>query len=151
MKKRTSTAVAKTRRLDDLRTVLQNRRAELAEELQGRIRDVRSDGIDDRGVLDVAESSEVDIQNDIGFALMQLKAETLKKIDTALRSIEQGDYGDCFECGGEIGEARLQALPFAVRCRDCEAVREVTDRRDRSMAGTTRRPLDYFVETGPIQ
>lgn len=132
MLKRTSTA-KKAHRLDDLRMVLQHRRAELADELQGRIRDVRTDGIGDRGVLDAAESSEVDIQDDIGFALIQLKAETLKKMDTALRRVAQGDYGDCVECGGEIAEARLRALPFAVRCRDCEAVRERTDRRQRSM------------------
>jgi DnaK suppressor protein len=94
---------------------------------------VRSGGITDRDVLDDAENSEVDIQDEIGFALLELKAETLKKIDTALCRIEEGDYGDCFECGGEIAEARLRALPFAVRCRDCEAVHEGIDRRERSM------------------
>ena len=144
MRKRTSTAAAKARRLDDLRTVLQNRRAELAHELHGRIRDVRSEGIGDRGVLDAAESSEVDIQDDIGFALIQLKTETLKKIDTALRSIEQGDYGDCLECGCEIAPKRLRALPFALRCRDCEAAREVTARRERSTA--YKGPSAFFVE-----
>jgi DnaK suppressor protein len=134
MLKRNGTAVAKTRRLDDLRTTLESRRAELSHEVQGRIRDVRSDATGDRNVLDEAESSEVDIQDDIGFALLQLKAETLKKIDTALRRIAEGDYGECFECGGEIAQARLRALPFAVRCRDCEAVREATDERERSAA-----------------
>jgi DnaK suppressor protein len=134
MLKRTSTPVAKARRLDDLRRILQSRRAELAHEVQDRIRDVRSDGIAERDVLDAAESSEIDIQDDIGFALIQLKAETLKKIDTALRRIEEGDYGDCVECGGEIADARLRALPFAVRCRDCEAVREAADQRERSVA-----------------
>ena len=103
-------------------------------ELDDKIRAVRSGGITDRDVLDDAENSEVDIQDEIGFALLQLKAETLKKIDTALRRIEEGDYGECFECGGEIAEARLGALPFAVRCRDCKAVREGIDRRERSMA-----------------
>ena len=134
MLKKTSTAVAKARRLDGLRTSLQSRRAELAHEVQDRIRDVRSEGIGDRDVLDAAESSEIDIQDEIEFALIQLKAETLKKIDTALRRIEEGDYGDCFECGGEIAEARLRALPFALRCRDCEAAREAANRRERSMA-----------------
>jgi hypothetical protein len=38
-----------------------------------KIRDVRSDGITERGVLDTAESSEVDTQDDIEFALIQLK------------------------------------------------------------------------------
>jgi DnaK suppressor protein len=134
MVKRTRTAVAKARRLDELRTVLESRRAELAQEVQGSIRGVRSDGTGDRDGLDAAESSEADSQDDLGFALIQLKAETLKNIDIALRRIEQGDYGDCFECGNEIAEARLRALPFAVRCRDCEALREASDRRERSMA-----------------
>jgi DnaK suppressor protein len=134
MVKRTRTAVAKARRLDELRTVLESRRAELAQEVQGSIRGVRSDGTGDRDGLDAAESSEADSQDDLGFALIQLKAETLKNIDIALRRIEQGDYGDCFECGNEIAEARLRALPFAVRCRNCEALREASDRRERSMA-----------------
>lgn len=134
MLRRNTTAVAKARRLDDLRAILESRRAELSEDVHGRIRDVRSEGIGDRDVLDAAESSEIDIQDDIGFALIQLKAETLKKINTALRRIDEGDYGDCFECGAEIAEARLRALPFAVRCRDCEAIHETTDRRERSMA-----------------
>ena len=134
MVKRTRTAVAKARRLHELRTVLESRRAELAQEVQGSIRGVRSDGTGDRDGLDAAESSEADSQDDLGFALIQLKAETLKNIDIALRRIEQGDYGDCFECGNEIAEARLRALPFAVRCRNCEALREASDRRERSMA-----------------
>ena len=71
-------------------------------------------------MLDEGESSEIDIQDDIGFALIQMKAETLNKIDTALRRLREGTYGDCFECGGQIAEARLRALPFAVRCKDCE-------------------------------
>jgi len=144
MLKRTSTPVAKARRLDELKTILQRRRAELAHDVQGRIRDVRSDGIGDRDVLDDAESSEIDIQDDIGFALIQLKAETLKKIDAALRRIDEGEYGDCYECGSEIAEARLRALPFAVRCLDCEAVREATNRRERSMA--SRRSPALFVD-----
>lgn len=134
MLKRNTTAVAKARRLDDLRAILESRRAALSEDVQGRIREVRSEGIGDRDVLDAAESSVIDIQDDIGFALIQLNAETLKKVNTALRRIDEGDYGDCVECGGEIAEARLRALPFAVRCRDCEAIHETTDRRERLMA-----------------
>jgi DnaK suppressor protein len=124
--------------------MLEGRRAQLAHDVQDRIRGARSDGLGDRDVVDAAESSEVDIQDEIGFALIQLKSETLKMIDTALRRIEQGDYGDCFESGREIAEARLRALPFAVRCRDCEAVREAIDRRERSTE--YRDPSDLFVD-----
>ena len=54
-----------------------------------------------------------------------MKAETLNKINEALARLEDGRYGLCFECGDEIAEARLRALPFAVRCKDCEEAREM--------------------------
>ena len=118
------TAISTPRQLDDLKTVLVNRRAALLSEVHERIRDVRGDGNVDRGGVDEAESAEVGVQDDIGFALIQLKAETLDKIEDALRRIDAGDYGDCFDCGAEISEARLRALPFALRCRECEQERE---------------------------
>jgi len=141
----TTKAAPQASRFSGLRTILENRRSELVHELGDKIRAVRSGGITDRDVLDDAENFDVDIQDEIGFALLQLKAEALKKIDTALRRIEEGDYGDCFECGGEIAEARRRALPFAVRCRDCEAVREGIDRRERSMA--SRGSSALFVDS----
>ena len=127
-------APAKTSRYNELRKMLENRRRELVTEVQGRIRDVRAEGNKERDVLDQGESSEVDIQEDIEFALIQMKSETLNKIDAALRRLEDGSYGDCFECGEEISEARLRALPFAVRCKDCEEARESAELRERAMA-----------------
>ena len=113
-------APAKKNRYNELREMLEGRRRELMNEVQGRIRDVRADGSKDREVYDQGESSEVDIQEDIEFALIQMKSETLNKINEALRRLEEGTYGNCFECGEEIAEARLRALLFAVRCKDCE-------------------------------
>ncbi len=124
---------AKTR-YNELKKMLENRRRELMNDVQGRIRDVRSDGNKEREVLDQGESSEVDIQEDIEFALIQMKSETLNKIDAALRRLDEGTYGDCFECGEEISEARLRALPFAVRCKDCEEARETAEQRERVLA-----------------
>lgn len=123
-------------RYDELKAILEERRREIVNEVQGRMRDVRAEGTGDpgQGVLDAAESSELDIQDEIEFALIQMKAETLHKIDEALHRLEEGTYGYCFECGEEISEKRLRALPFAVRCKDCEEAREVKLQRDRLMA-----------------
>jgi DnaK suppressor protein len=121
-------------RYNELRKMLEERRRELMSDVQGRIRDVRADGNKDRDVLDQGESSEVDIQEDIEFALIQMKSETLNKIEAALRRLEEGTYGGCFECGEEISEARLRALPFAVRCKDCEEARETAEQRERAQA-----------------
>ena len=97
-------------------------------ELQGKIRAVRSDGMAHRDLLEDAERADLALQDDIGFALIQLKTEMLNQIDSALRRLHEGNYGDCFDCGTEIAEARLRALPFAVRCRDCEQSREADER-----------------------
>ena len=81
--------------------MLEERRRELLSEVQGKIRDVRAESGKERDVLDQGESSEVDIQEDIEFALIQMKSETLNKINEALRRLEEGTYGNCFECGDE--------------------------------------------------
>jgi DnaK suppressor protein len=127
-------ASAKTSRYNELKRMLEDRRRQLLSDVQGRMRDVRSEGVKDREVLDQGESSEVDIQEDIEFALIQMKSETLNKINEALRRLDEGTYGNCFECGDEVAEARLRALPFAVRCKDCEEARETAEQRERMLA-----------------
>jgi DnaK suppressor protein len=122
------------RRLDELKTMLADRRAALVSEVHERIRDVRADSSVDRDGVDEAETAAVSVQDDIGFALIQLKAETLDKIDDALRRIDAGHYGDCSNCEAGISEARLRALPFALRCKECEEAREAAARQRRSLA-----------------
>lgn len=136
-----------TDRYAELRHILLDRRREILSEVKSKIRDVRAEGASGNmhGVADVGETSEADIQDDIEFALIQMKAETLTKIDEALTRLEEGAYGNCFECGEEISEQRLRALPFAVRCRDCEEVRENALLRERWLSqrrGSTSLFLD---------
>jgi DnaK suppressor protein len=124
-------------RYSGLKRMLEERRHEIRAEVQGKMRNVRAEGTwggKVNEVLDAVESSEADIQDEIEFALIQMKSETLNKIDDALARLEQGDYGNCFECGEEIAEKRLRALPFAVRCKDCEEAREAAEQRERQIA-----------------
>ena len=139
--KETQKAVAEPQksrsRYTELKAMLEGRRREIQAEVQGKMRGVREEGTWGgklNEVLDAVESAEADIQDDIEFALVQMKSETLNKIDDALARLEQGDYGYCFDCGEEIAEKRLRALPFAVRCKDCEEVREVAQQRERQLA-----------------
>jgi DnaK suppressor protein len=127
------TEVKPRSRYNELRQMLEERRREIQAEVQGKIRDVRAEASmgGKNEVFDAVESSEADIQDDIEFALIQMKSETLVKVNEALRRHEEGTYGNCFECGDEIGEARLRALPFAVRCKDCEEARETAEQRER--------------------
>jgi DnaK suppressor protein len=124
-------------RYSELKKMLEDRQREIQAEVQGKMRDVRAEGAwggKQSEVFDAVESSEADIQDDLEFALIQMKSETLNKITDALKRLEQGDYGNCFECGEEIAEKRLRALPFAVRCKDCEEAREMAEQRERQQA-----------------
>ena len=124
---------SRSQRYQELRTILEDRRREIQSEVQSRMKDVRAD-TGQAGVVDDVETSESDIQDEIEFALIQMKAETLHRINEALERLEEGTYGRCFECGEEIGPQRLRALPFAVRCKDCEEAREVAMQRERVLS-----------------
>jgi YteA family regulatory protein len=46
--------------------------------------------------------------------------EILGRIDEALGKIERGTYGICDRCGREISEGRLEAVPYAIYCVECQ-------------------------------
>ena len=130
----------------ELKKILEERRREILSEVQEKMRDVRAVGAsgEGQGVLDAAETSEADIQDDIELALIQMKSETLHKIEEALARLDEQTYGYCFECGDEISERRLRALPFAVRCKDCEEAREIAQQRERQLS--QRRSAGFLLD-----
>ncbi len=135
-----------TERYNTLKQMLEDRKREIVSQLHDKIRDVRTENETGKmsNVLDQGESSEAGIQEDIEFALIQMKSETLNKINEALGRLEEGAYGNCFECGEEIAPQRLRALPFAVRCRECEEARETMQRRERAAAQRSSSSALFF-------
>jgi DnaK suppressor protein len=127
-------ADAKATRDIDLERMLKERRVELLNEVQFRKRDARTEHAKDFAVLDEGENSEADIQDEIAFALIQMKTEMLNMIATALHRLKEGTYGSCSECSNDIPEPRLRALPFAVRCKRCEEALESARRWERIVA-----------------
>jgi DnaK suppressor protein len=119
-------------RYAELKRILEERRREILSEVHGKIRDVRTEGANapTHGVLDAAETSEADIQDDIEFALIQMKAETLSKIEEALRRLEEGTLGH-FECEEISERRRARPSPFVART---EEAREVAQQRERLQA-----------------
>jgi DnaK suppressor protein len=133
-----------TIRNTDLRRMLFERQRAMRDEVQSRIRDGRTGR--HKEVSDDLEYSDADVQGDIEYALLQMKAETLARIDEALVRLDAGRYGSCFECAGEISERRLRALPFAVRCQACEERREQDQGHARQLA-QRRGTLALFSDT----
>lgn len=120
-----------------LRYMLEERRREIHEKLRSLRESLPAEVLE---VRDAEEHSVDDFVQEVDFALMQMKSETLARIDEALKRVGTGSYGVCAECGVEIAEARLQALPFAARCRECQEAEE-----DRLFADRTRGQQSPFM------
>jgi RNA polymerase-binding transcription factor len=122
-------------RRSELTAILLDRRRRIQNDVQSRIRDSRAE----RGheVVDDVENSGAGIQEAIELSLIQMKAQTLDAVEQALVKVEAGTYGYCVECGDEMTEQRLRALPFAVRCTACEQKHEqrVANNRKRNDRG----------------
>jgi DnaK suppressor protein len=63
----------------------------------------------------IAESADLMVRAQAATALRRLLGE----VEEALARLRQGEYGRCEVCGGAIGAARLEAVPWAGRCISC--------------------------------
>jgi DnaK suppressor protein len=108
------------------RSILHKRRAGLLSLLD---RDRDQLQIERYPVGDAADRA-IDSERDaITTQLASAESRELERIDGALRRMDEGLYGECEECHKDIPLARLQALPFAVRCVECQRLAEVESRR----------------------
>lgn len=127
--------------------MLHDRQRELQDVLQHRVRRWPSERPAEG--LDEAEHAEAGYQEHVEVALIQMKGETLQRVREALGRLDAGEYGDCAECGGEIAEQRLRALPFAVRCRACEESHEQQAAREKRFASPQGFSLIFTGDVGP--
>ena len=122
------------KRQAELEKILENQIRTLTEEIKWRKRELRAEkskfptARDNDGASDgIVESTQEEI---IIISLLRVSDE-LRKAEDALLCLKRGEYGNCSECGDPIAEKRLRALPFAVRCRDCQEVSEVAEQKRR--------------------
>jgi DnaK suppressor protein len=53
----------------------------------------------------------------------------IRKVQEALETLKEGDYGYCQSCGAEIGLRRLEARPTATQCIDCKTLDELKEKQ----------------------
>jgi len=95
-----------------------------AQELRQGLRALLSGPADPVEVRDPEEWGRTSAEQDVDLTLMEMQADTYRRIDEALHRLENGTYGSCEECDEEIPAARLQALPFATLCVTCQELQE---------------------------
>ena len=59
-------------------------------------------------------------QRDLDFCIGEREIARLHEVEAALKRLHQGSYGFCTECGNEIMEARLDAMPETAHCLACQ-------------------------------
>lgn len=73
---------------------------------------------------DLGEKSLIDLLEDTGLAVADIRRQELTRIDQAVARLKEGRYGLCEDCGAEIDLERLRVAPYAPRCIGCQALRE---------------------------
>ena len=68
----------------------------------------------------LADTATETYDRELDYTLEENSGHVLAEIDAALKRIEEGTYGVCTNCGKEIPEDRLEALPWATLCIDCQ-------------------------------
>lgn len=81
---------------------------------------IASDQADDADAVENAERMN---------AITRNSQALLDQVNAALSRIAEGTYGTCVNCGREIAPRRLEALPYATLCIECQAQAEHTAQR----------------------
>lgn len=72
----------------------------------------------------IADDATDAFEQAVGVALQRKVESTLEDVERALAKLDKGTFGLCESCGARIDRARLEALPHARCCLDCQSRKE---------------------------
>jgi len=97
---------------------IQQQLEERLADLQVRLANIKKD-VTQAHSGDSAEQAQERENDEVVDAIGNETAQSIKIIQAALGRIADGSYGSCKQCGEDIGQARLEAMPEATRCVNC--------------------------------
>jgi len=96
----------------------------LREELNLLIRGEDGEAEVGRESKDEVDQATESIELEFGSLIADNARASLEQVNSALERIRTGEYGECQECGKVIPDKRLEALPFALYCLNCQQALE---------------------------
>ena len=102
--------------------VLEAKRAELLTRVQSARESVKEGHSED--APDLGDRAISTMNRDLSYRLTTGERDILKRIDDALDRIETKGYGECLNCGKKVQQGRLDAVPWARHCIDCQELQE---------------------------
>ncbi len=124
---------ARERRQEVLHKMLLGKRQEIIREIEESLGQSLTEDQQRRleSARDVGDQALMDLERELGISLMEMRNRRRQSIDEALTRLHEGTYGICAECGVEISEKRLQAVPFAKLCVECQSRAELLEKIER--------------------
>lgn len=124
-------------RSERLRHLLITRREEIQHQIDELLARHRADQarLREESVAEPEEQSTQDSTSHQQLSILEVRNRMRLQLDAALHRLDEGTYGQCEDCLQPITEGRLEALPFARRCIDCqrhaELLEEIARKEDR--------------------
>ncbi len=117
-------------RRDALHRMLMDRRQEIMNEIGESLGQSLTEDQQRRleSAMDVGDQALMDLEREMGISLLEMRNRKRQLIDEALTRLNEGTYGICAECGVEISEKRLAAVPFAKLCVACQSKQELIEK-----------------------
>ena len=112
--------------MDHFTGILHNWKRELMEEADRTVNHMQDEAANFPDPADRASQEE---EFSLELRARDRERKLIKKINSTLSRIEEGDYGYCDGCGVEIGIRRLEARPTATLCIDCKTLAEIKERQ----------------------
>jgi RNA polymerase-binding protein DksA len=96
----------------------------MREQLTGQISSLTNDSLLRHDASNTEEDGTDAYERQFALNIASSDQDAVYQIDQAMQRLDDGTYGVCEGCQGEIEEARLQALPFVRLCIQCQSEHE---------------------------
>jgi DnaK suppressor protein len=133
--------MARKEAMAKMRQVLITRRDALRKALAGDLSLLKA--LREQSSGDVVDFALDSAQDEINSQLAEVESRELSNIEAALEKMREGSYGRCEGCNDNIPLVRLQALPYATYCINCQQEMERSGAVRRSSAD-----LGRILDTG---
>lgn len=119
--------------LQHFRNKLEEARAQFSREAARKAESGREAGAD-LAAADVVDRAVSTYNKELNFSQSENETQLLQMVNGSLQRMNDGTYGECLNCGKEIGFKRLEAVPWTHLCIDCQSKAEEVDSGRRSVA-----------------
>jgi RNA polymerase-binding transcription factor len=108
--------------MEKYRRLLEDKKASLSAEI-AKTRSAEEETTEE-STQDIADKAVSSYTREFLYSLTDGERNTLLHIDDALGRIDEATYGLCLNCGQLMTEKRLNAVPWAPYCLDCQELSE---------------------------